>query len=108
MINPHITSKDLLKVPSGNITIDGLRHNIKVGLQYTESWLRGNGCVPLYNLMEDAATAEISRAQLWQWIQHGCKLENGKKINTNYFVQILKEELVAIKQEIGVKIYYEN
>ena len=101
IINPNIEAKDLLKVPKGNITINGLRQNIKVGLQYIESWLCGNGCVPLYNLMEDAATAEISRAQLWQWIRHDCKLSNGEKIDSEFFIKTLKEELVLIKEEIG-------
>ena len=99
--NPNITAQDLLKVPSGKITIDGLRHNIKVGLQYVEAWLRGNGCVPLYNLMEDAATAEISRAQLWQWIKHGFMLDTGKKISSSYFIMIFEEELNKIEKEIG-------
>ncbi|MDH3978093.1 MAG: malate synthase A, partial [Gammaproteobacteria bacterium] len=67
----EITAADLLKVPTGDITEAGLRENIRVGIQYTEAWLRGYGCVPLYNLMEDAATAEICRSQVWQWIKHG-------------------------------------
>src|SRR5262249_16654879 len=66
----HITAQDLLAVPEGPITPEGLRTNVAVGLRYLESWLRGNGCVPIFNLMEDAATAEISRAQIWQWIRH--------------------------------------
>ena len=99
--DPEISAQDLLKVPSGNITEKGLRHNIKVGLQYLEAWLSGNGCVPLYNLMEDAATAEISRAQLWQWIRHRCKLDSGEEINSNYFGLILEEELREIEKEIG-------
>ena len=67
----RVTAKDLLAVPEGEITEEGLRWNIDVGLQYLESWLRGSGCVPIYNLMEDAATAEICRAQVWQWVRHG-------------------------------------
>ena len=63
-----VSPEDLLRVPEGQHTDDGLRHNVRVGVQYLEAWLRGNGCVPLYNLMEDAATAEISRAQVWQWL----------------------------------------
>jgi len=101
MENPNITAKDLLKVPSGEITINGLRQNIKIGLQYIEAWLCGNGCVPLYNLMEDAATAEISRAQLWQWIKHECKLASGEKVNSGLSIKILEEELITIKEEIG-------
>src|SRR5258706_12696070 len=65
-----VTRDDLLSIPEGARTDSGLRHNIRVGIQYIEAWLRGNGCVPLYNLMEDAATAEISRAQVWQWLHH--------------------------------------
>ncbi len=67
----HVTAADLLKVPEGDITEKGLRHNVDVGIQYLESWLRGSGCVPIYNLMEDAATAEISRTQVWQWAHYG-------------------------------------
>ena len=66
----QINAKDLLLVPKGNLTEEGLRVNVNVGVLYLESWLRGTGCVPLYNLMEDAATAEISRSQVWQWIRH--------------------------------------
>ena len=101
MKNPNIIAEDLLKVPNGAITINGLRQNIKIGLQYLEAWLRGNGCVPLYNLMEDAATAEISRAQLWQWIRHDCKLSSGEKVDCSFSIKILEEELITIRQEIG-------
>ena len=101
MNNPNIASKDLLKIPSGNISLSGFRQNIKVGIQYVEAWLCGNGCVPLYNLMEDAATAEISRAQLWQWIKHESKLDSGEKITTELFVKILDKALISIREEIG-------
>ena len=100
-IDPNITSKDLLKVPSGQITENGLRENIKIGIQYVEAWLRGNGCVPLYHLMEDAATAEISRAQLWQWIKNSASLNDGRKISNDMFLKILDQELESIKQVIG-------
>ncbi|MFY9559811.1 MAG: malate synthase A [Terriglobales bacterium] len=73
----RITAADLLDVTKGEITEDGLRWNIDVGLQYLEAWLRGSGCVPIYNLMEDAATAEICRAQVWQWLRHGATLSEG-------------------------------
>ena len=76
----HVTAADLLKVHEGQITEQGLRLNVDVGIQYIESWLRGNGCVPIYNLMEDAATAEISRTQVWQWLRHGAKLNDGRQI----------------------------
>ena len=99
--NPMIMQEDLLKVPTGTITEQGFRDNIKVGIQYVEAWLSGNGCVPLYHLMEDAATAEISRSQLWQWIKNEVSMENGSKITEELFNIILKEELDAIKLEIG-------
>ena len=76
----RITEQNLLEIPKGRITAAGFERNIDVALQYIESWLRGNGCVPIYNLMEDAATAEISRAQLWQWLRYGARLENGNKL----------------------------
>ncbi len=76
----QVTAKDLLAVPEGEITEAGLRWNIDVGMQYLESWLRGSGCVPIYNLMEDAATAEICRAQVWQWVRHGARLSDGRPV----------------------------
>ena len=97
----HVTAKDLLTVPDGEISEAGLRLNINVGLQYLESWLRGNGCVPIYNLMEDAATAEISRAQVWQWVQHKAKLSDGRVVTKELVVQTIKEELVKLKQMLG-------
>ena len=97
----HVMQEDLLKVPTGKITEQGFRDNVKVGIQYVEAWLNGNGCVPLYHLMEDAATAEISRSQLWQWIKNEVSMDNGNKITEDFFNTILKEELDAIKLEIG-------
>ncbi len=76
----HISPQDLLTVPEGDITEDGLRLNVDVGIQYLEAWLRGNGCVPIYNLMEDAATAEISRSQVWQWVRHEARLNDGRTV----------------------------
>src|SRR5206468_2404539 len=73
----QVTSDMLLTVHDGTRTQDGFRHNIRVGVQYIEAWLRGRGAVPIYNLMEDAATAEISRAQIWQWIKYGVRLDDG-------------------------------
>ncbi len=93
----HVTAADLLKVPTGAITEGGLRANINVGLGYVESWLRGTGCVPLYNLMEDAATAEISRSQVWQWIRHGAKLDDGRVVTRELARKILDEELAKLK-----------
>jgi malate synthase len=88
----NITAEDLLSVPSGEITVEGLRRNIDVGTQYLESWLRGSGCVPIYNLMEDAATAEICRAQVWQWIKHGAVLSDGGTITQELVRQVIGEQ----------------
>jgi len=98
----NVTAEDLLQVPKGDITEKGVRANIRVGVQYVEAWLQGNGCVPLYNLMEDAATAEISRAQLWQWIKHEAILNNGTAITNERFQLWLKEELDGIQSEVGI------
>ena len=76
----RVQASDLLAVTEGKITEEGLRWNIDVGLQYLESWLRGSGCVPIYNLMEDAATAEICRSQVWQWVKHGASLSDGRPV----------------------------
>jgi malate synthase len=82
----NVTAEDLLRIPEGERTEEGLRHNIRVGVRYIESWLRGQGCVPLYNLMEDAATAEIARAQVWQQVRHG-------GVSISRLDQLLREEL---------------
>ena len=99
----QITAADILKFgPEGPITEQGLRTNISVGVQYLESWLRGNGCVPIFNLMEDAATAEISRAQVWQWIRHPRGLlSDGRKVTKELFRSLLKEELAKIESWVG-------
>ena len=91
----HVTPRDLLTVPEGAITEAGLRTNIDVGIRYLESWLRGVGCVPIYNLMEDAATAEISRSQVWQWVRHGARLsDGGGRVVTHALVEsIIAEEM---------------
>jgi malate synthase len=99
----NITAKDLLEPPKGEITEDGLRLNINVGLQYLEAWLRGNGCVPINNLMEDAATAEISRAQVWQWVHHGAKFSDGRVITRELVTQTMREELDKLKNMLGEK-----
>jgi malate synthase len=93
----RLDASDLLAVPSGTITEPGLRQNLNVGIGYIGAWLRGIGCVPLYNLMEDAATAEISRAQVWQWIRHGAQLEDGRKIDAALCRTILDEELEKLR-----------
>jgi malate synthase len=96
-----ITAKDLLAIPEGKITENGLRSNIRVGILYLTAWLAGNGCVPLYNLMEDAATAEICRAQVWQWLHHSSKLEDDRTCDRALFDTILEEEIAALRQEIS-------
>jgi len=93
----HVVAEDLLKVHDGHITEQGLRLNVDVGIQYIESWLRGNGCVPIYNLMEDAATAEISRTQVWQWLRHGAKLNDGRKITA----EMVREIVASMLQRPG-------
>ena len=93
----HVTASDLLAVPEGTITEAGLRQNLNVGIGYIEAWLRGTGCVPLYNLMEDAATAEISRAQVWQWIRHGAKLDDGRTVDMALCRKLLDEELAKLR-----------
>jgi len=97
----QITAEDLLSVPKADITEAGLRQNVAVGIGYLESWLRGVGCVPLFNLMEDAATAEISRAQLWQWIHHQAHLSDGRLIDLDLCLQIADEELARMQQSVG-------
>ncbi|MCA1030946.1 malate synthase A [Bacillus timonensis] len=98
----HVNAEDLIAVPSGEITEDGVRTNINVGIQYIESWLTGKGAAPIHNLMEDAATAEISRAQLWQWIRHPQGvLADGRKLTIDLFHQLLKDEVENIRQELG-------
>ena len=94
----QITEADLLTVPAGSITEQGLRTNIHVGILYLASWLRGTGAAALYNLMEDAATAEISRAQVWQWIHHKAKLKDGREVNAELVNLILNEEVLKIKR----------
>jgi malate synthase len=100
-----ITSENLLELPTGSITEAGLRRNIDVAVQYIESWLRGNGCVPIYNLMEDAATAEICRAQLWQWIRYGARLDDGRVVTAEFHDQILGEILDQTCAAMGDEAY---
>ncbi|MBE9167061.1 malate synthase A [Pleurocapsales cyanobacterium LEGE 06147] len=98
-----VTAADLLTVPKGKITEAGVRNNIRVGILYLTAWLAGSGCVPLYNLMEDAATAEICRAQLWQWLHHHAKLEDGRQVDRSFFQTILDEEIALLQQEIATQ-----
>lgn len=99
-----ITAKDLLKVPKGTITEDGFLHNIRVGIQYLSAWMNGNGCVPLYHLMEDAATAEICRTQLWQWVNHGATFETGNLIDTAFFQSSLEKIKIELEEESSQSI----
>lgn len=101
----HVTAADLLTAPKGTITEDGLRKNINVGILYIESWLRGNGAAALYNLMEDAATAEISRTQVWQWLHHHVTLEDGRQVTLELYKNLVPQELVKIEQYVGADAY---
>jgi malate synthase len=97
----QVTAADLLGAPAGEITEAGVRQNIAVSIGYLESWLRGIGCVPLFNLMEDAATAEISRAQLWQWIHHKSHLSDGRTVTLDLCLKMIDEELAKVRQSVG-------
>lgn len=103
-----VTATDLLAVPQDGITEQGLRQNINVGILYIESWLRGNGAAAIYNLMEDAATAEISRTQVWQWLKTQAQLADGCKVTLDLYKQFLTEELEKIKTYIGEKAFSEG
>ncbi len=92
-----VTAEDLLKVPAGDITEAGLRGNVNIGLLYIAAWLDGMGCVPIHNLMEDAATAEISRTQLWQWRTHGAKLTDGRVIDADMLKNVIAEEVSLLE-----------
>jgi malate synthase len=102
----RVTREDLLQVHEGTRTDAGLRHNIRVGVQYIEAWLRGSGCVPIYNLMEDAATAEISRAQVWQWLHYGARLEDGRTVTPALFAAALDEEMQRVRGEVGEERFH--
>ncbi len=96
-----ILAEHLLETPIGPFTDEGLRNNIRVALQYIEAWLGGLGAVAIYGLMEDAATAEISRASIWQWIKHGATLSNGQNMTADYFRKVTSEEVEIVKSELG-------
>ena len=102
-----VTAKDLLdiRVPGGEVTDAGLRNNVSVGMQYIESWLRGVGAAGIYNLMEDAATAEISRSQVWQWVHHGTRLKEGAHASPELVRKVEDEELGKIRETLGEKTY---
>jgi malate synthase len=93
-----ITANDLLNVNiAGGVTEAGIKENLAVGLGYMEAWVRGVGCVPMNNLMEDAATAEVSRSQVWQWVKHGVKTKEGKTVTKSYVLGLLKD--IVAEQE---------
>jgi malate synthase len=100
---PKITPADLVAVPKGEITEEGLRWNVDVGLQYLAAWLQGNGCVPIYNQMEDAATCEICRAQVWQWVKWGAKLSDGRIVTTKLLHQVICDELAKLRPALGAE-----
>jgi malate synthase len=100
-----ITRDMMLEVHQGERTEAGMRENIRVGVQYIEAWLRGRGAVPLYNLMEDAATAEICRTQIWQWLKHGAQLSDGRTIDAALVEQLIQEELDALRAAITPPVF---
>ncbi len=102
-LDVNVCAADLLTASEGDISEDGVRLNLKVGIQYLEAWLGGNGCVPLYHLMEDAATAEISRAQVWQWLHHNASLADGRPLTLALYSKLLEEEMDAIRGEVGAE-----
>jgi len=101
----EVGAADLLRVPTGDITEAGLRSNIDVAIRYLAAWLGGNGCVPIHNLMEDAATAEISRAQLWQWVRHDSRMKDGRTVSLKLVREMLAEQLARIKVEAGAAAF---
>jgi malate synthase len=106
----NVGADDLLNVKAtpGDITEEGLRSDVNVGIQYISSWLRGNGAAGIYGLMEDAATAEIARSQVWQWLRHGAELTNGEKVTTELVQRLETEELEKIREEIGDDEWFEK
>ncbi len=98
-----VAAADLLDVPPGTVTERGVRHNIDVAIQYMEAWLGGNGCVPIYDLMEDAATSEISRSQLWQWLHHGVRLDDGRTVTWELYHALFDDEMEKIRGLVGEK-----
>jgi malate synthase len=101
----QVTAGRLLEIPRGRITESALRRNVEVALRYAESWLRGSGHVSIYNLMEDAAAAEICRAQLWQWIRHHARLDDGLMITPELHERVLAETLEDICASMGAQAY---
>jgi malate synthase len=102
-----VSAADLLNAKStpGEVSEAGLRNNVSVGIQYLEAWLRGNGAVAIFNLMEDAATAEISRSQVWQWVHNGVATAEGTPITAEYVRALETEELAKVRETIGEEAY---
>ncbi len=102
----NVTAADLISTQGfekGAITEKGLRLNVNIALLYMEAWLSGNGCVPIHNLMEDAATAEISRSQIWQWVRHSAKTKEGRTITAEYVGEVLNDEIAKLRKDLGEK-----
>ena len=105
-----VSAAQLLDVPAtpGDITEEGLRSNVNVGIQYISSWLRGNGAAGIYGMMEDAATAEIARGQVWQWIRHGAELDDGRTVTPELVRELETSELEKIRAEVGDDEWFET
>jgi len=110
----HVTRDDVdvaapqlldVEVPGGRITEAGLRNNISVGIRYIASWLQGNGAAAIFNLMEDTATAEIARSQVWQWIRHRSELDDGRRVTPEVALEIQREELASLRESLGDEEY---
>lgn len=105
-VDVRVSAEDLVRLPAGEITEGGLRTNINVGIQYIAAWLSGRGAVPINNLMEDAATAEISRAQVWQWVRYPKgEFVDGRKVTMELVEEIMQEELSVIEEQYGTDTY---
>lgn len=105
-VDVRVSAEDLVRLPAGEITEGGLRTNINVGIQYIAEWLSGRGAVPINNLMEDAATAEISRAQVWQWVRYPKgEFVDGRKVTMELVEEIMQEELSVIEEQYGTDTY---
>ncbi len=103
-----VTAADLLAPSAGERTEAGMRINIRVALQYIAAWISGKGCVPIYGLMEDAATAEICRTSIWQWIKHGKTLNNGQLVTKELFAQMLQQEAAVVREEVGEELWQQQ
>jgi malate synthase len=100
-----VAEAELLEIPAGPRTLGGLRQNLRVAIQYLESWLRGQGCVALYGLMEDTATAEIARMQTWQWLRHGVELDGLGRLDPALFHGHVQDALDQIQAEVGNRVF---